>query len=283
VTKPETPARAGPEPVEAPAGAGAAPCEAPTGEPRELRRRYTAADLAVFTRDEASRFVPHGDGDPQDDIVLAWELLYRLEPGLYDRLASAERLHPGVVGWLPRHVDQIAEVGAGTGRLTMELIGRGRRIVAVEPALPLRRILRRKLAAAEHGDRVQVIHGFFDQLPLPGDFADLVVACSAFTPAPEHGGEAGLAEMERVCRPGGCVAIIWPNHLDWLATRGYRYVSFPGPMSVEFASAHEAVELAGIFYPGAAGEIRRRGSRKVPFEVIGINPPRDLAFRVLAG
>jgi len=263
------------------APAGAEPPGDPAAEPRELRKRYTAADLAVFTRAEARRFVPRGDGDPQHDVVLAWELLYRLEPGLYDRLASAERLHPGVVGWLPRRVDQIAEVGAGTGRLTMELAGRGRHVVAVEPALPLRRILRRKLAAAGHGDRVRVIRGFFDQLPLPGDFADLVVACSAFTPSPAHGGDAGLAEMERVCRPGGCVAIIWPNHLDWLAARGYIYVSFPGPMSVEFGSFPEAVELAGIFYPRAAGEVRRRGSRKVPFEVLGINPPRDLAFKVL--
>ena len=282
MTKPETPARAGPEPAEAPAGEGAEPPGGAASAPRELRNRYTAADLAVFTSGEAGRFIPQGDGDPQNDMVLAWELLYRLEPGLYDRLASAERLHPGVVGWLPRHVDQIAEVGAGTGRLTMELIGRGRRVVAVEPAQPLRAILRRKLAAAEHGDRVQVIHGFFDRLPLPDDSADLVVACSAFTSSPAHGGEDGLAEMERVCRPGGCVAIIWPNHLDWLAARGYRYVSFPGPMSVEFASLPEAVELAGIFYPRAAGEVRRRGSRLVPFEVIGINPPRDLAFKVLA-
>ena len=70
---------------------------APAGAPRELRG-VTAADLAVFTRAEASRFVPQGEGDPQNDVVLAWELLYRLEPGLYDRLASAERLHPGVVG-----------------------------------------------------------------------------------------------------------------------------------------------------------------------------------------
>ena len=256
---------------------------APAGAGRELHRRYTAADLRVFTRDEASRFVPRGDGDPQNDVVLAWELLYRLEPELYDRLASAERLHPDVVGWLPHGVHRIAEVGAGTGRLTMELIERGQRVVAVEPALPLRRILRRKLAAAGHGDRVRVIGGFFDQLPLPDDFADLVVACSAFTPSLGHGGEAGLAEMERVCRPGGCVAIIWPNHLDWLAARGYRYVSFPGPMSVEFGSYHEAVELAEIFYPEAAGEVRRRGSRSVPFEVLGINPPRDVAFKVLAG
>jgi SAM-dependent methyltransferase len=270
VTGPEAPAQADSEPPEAPAGAG-----------RELRRRYTAADLGVFTPGEARRFVPPGGGDPREDLVLAWELVYRLDPELYDRLATAERLHPAVVDWLPRGVDRIAEVGAGTGRLTMQLIDRGQHVVAVEPARPLRRILRRKLAAAGHGDRARVTRGFFDQLPLPDDYADLVVACSAFTPAPGHGGEAGLAEMERVCRPGGYVVIIWPNHLDWLADRGYRYVSFPGPMLVEFGSYAEAVELAEIFYPKAAGEVRRRGCRRVPFEVVGLNPPRDLAFKVM--
>jgi SAM-dependent methyltransferase len=248
----------------------------------ELLRRYTAADLGVFTREEASRFLPRGDGDPQNDVILAWELLYRLEPELYDRLAGAERLHPGIVGWLPCGVDRIAEVGAGTGRLTMELIARGQHVVAVEPARPMRLILERKLAAADQGHRARVVHGFFDQLPLPDDSADLVVACSAFTPAAGHGGETGLAEMERVCRPGGCVAILWPNHLGWLAARGYRYVSFPGPMSAEFGSYADAVELAEVFFPGAASEVRRLGTRMVPFEVLGINPPRDLAFKVPA-
>jgi SAM-dependent methyltransferase len=249
----------------------------------QVQHRYTAADLGVFTREEARRFVRPGQGDPQQDMTLAWELLYRLEPELYDRLATAERLHPGVVGWLPRGVDRIAEVGAGSGRLTMELLERGRHVVAVEPALPLRRILRRKLAAADLGSRAEVIHGFFDRLPLPDDFADLVVACSAFTPAPGHGGDAGLTEMERVCGPGGCVVIVWPNRVDWLADHGYRYMSFPGPMSVEFGSYQDAVELSEIFYPKAADEVRRRGSPKVRFEVLGINPPRDLAFKVLTG
>jgi SAM-dependent methyltransferase len=282
VTRPEASAQEGAEPSQAPAGPGPDASAVPGRAGRELRSRYTAADLGVFTCAEASRFVPGGNGDPQVHVVLAWELLYRIEPELYDRLARVERLHPDVVGWLPHGVDRIAEVGAGTGRLTMELIERGQTIVAVEPAEPLRRILRRKLASADHGDRVRVIGGFFDELPLPDDFAGLVVACSAFTPAPGHGGEAGLAEMERVCAPGGCVALIWPNHLDWLAARGYGYVSFPGPMSVEFASYQEAVELAGIFFPRAAAEVRRRGARTVPFEVLGINPPRDLAFKVLA-
>src|SRR5204862_3290943 len=142
----------------------------------------------VFTRDEASRFVPHADGDPQTDVVLAWELLYRLEPELYDRLASAEKLHPDVLGWLPHGVDRIAEVGAGSGRLTLELIERGREVVAVEPAKPLRQILQQKLTAADHGDRARVIHGFFDELPVPDGFPDLVIDCSAFPPSSGHGG-----------------------------------------------------------------------------------------------
>jgi hypothetical protein len=51
---------------------------------------------------------------------------------------------------------------------------------------------------------------------------------------------------------------------------------------VEFGSYTEAAELARIFYPEAAEEVRRRGRRMVPFEVLGINAPRDLAFKVLA-
>ena len=255
--------------------------ETPPRRGREVGRRYSTADLGVLTPDEANRFVPRGGGDPQTDIALAWELLYRLEPELYDRLAGVERIHPGVLGWLPRNVERIVEVGAGTGRLTLELIDRAREVVAVEPAAPLRRLLSQKLRQADHRRRVRVTHGFFDDLPVTNDCADLVVACSAFTPAPGHGGEAGLAEMERVCRPGGSVVIVWPNNVGWLAAHGYRYASFAGEMFVEFASQQEAAELSEVFYPSAVAEIRRRGARQFPYEVLGINPPRDLAFKVM--
>jgi SAM-dependent methyltransferase len=244
--------------------------------------RYTAADVGVFTRDEARRFLPSGTGDPRTDITLAWELLYRLEPQLYDRLVSAEQLHPGLIGWLPDNVERIVEVAAGTGRLTLELVHRAREVVAIEPATPLREILNHKLAAANHTGRAEVLHGFFDELPVTDDCADVVVACSALTPMPGHGGEAGLAEMERACRPGGRVVIVWPNEVPWLAAHGYRYVRFDGEMFVEFASREEAAELIEIFNPSSIAEVRRRGWRRVPYDVLGINPPRDLAFKVIA-
>jgi SAM-dependent methyltransferase len=250
---------------------------------RDLLSRYTVADLEVLSAEEARRFVTAG-ADPQADPVLAWELLYRLEPELYDRLVHAERIHPDVLAWLPQGIDRVVEVGAGTGRLTLELLPRATEIVAVEPAAPLRKVLSRRLAAAEQGRRARVVDGFFDQLPLPDEWADLVVACSAFTPEAGHGGDPGLAEMERVCGPGGCVAIVWPNNLAWLTARGYEYLSFgEDEMFVEFASLDEAVELAEVFYPRAAAEVRRGGRRRVAFQTLGVNPPRDLAFRVMPG
>ncbi len=235
----------------------------------------------MLTEEEAKRFVGGGPGDPQTDIPLAWELLYRLEPELYDRLASAEVLHPGVLAWLPDIVDRIVEVGAGTGRLTLELVRHAREVVAIEPAGPLRDILSEKLARADQRCRADVTHGFFDELPVDDNCADVVVACSAFTPATGHGGGAGLAEMERVCTPGGRVVIVWPNNVSWLEAHGYGYVTFAGEMFVEFGSREEAAELSEIFYPKAAAAVRRDGLRRVPYDMLGINPPRDLSFKVM--
>jgi SAM-dependent methyltransferase len=248
----------------------------------DLRNRYTVADLGVLNGEETKRYVGSGTSGKKIDLPLAWELLYRVEPELYDRLAGAERLHPGVLEWLPDSVDRIVEVGAGTGRLTLELLERAREIVAIEPAASLRQILIQKLGQSTLGGRARVTAGFFDDLPLPDDWAALVVTCSALTPEPEHGGEDGLAEMERVCAPGGCVAIVWPNNLDWLAKRGYQYVRFAGEMFLDFASREEAEELTEIFYPDAVAEVRSRGLQRVPFDMVGTNPPRDIAFKVIA-
>src|SRR6266550_6837474 len=139
-----------------------------------LMERYSTADLRVFSAEESARFLDRGIADPQRDATVAWELLYRLEPEIYERLVAAEHLHPGILEWLPPHVPRIIEVAAGTGRLTLELVARCDQLTAVEPAAPLRDRLRLKLAAlpspsggGQGGGRIQIISGFFDALPFP--------------------------------------------------------------------------------------------------------------------
>lgn len=245
----------------------------------ELTRRYSAEELCVFSPAERARFLPCGTSDGPIDRSLAFELLYRLEPGLWERLVAAERIHPAVIEWFP-FVERAVEVGAGTGRLTSHLITRCRHLVAVEPARPMRERLAAGMSTYAAG-MVDIVDGFFDALPVPDASADLVVTCAALERDSAHGGDAGLAEMERVCAPGGMVVVVWPNHVDWLSTRGFTHVSFPGDMWMEFRDAAEAIEMTEIFYPHAIADVRARRAARVGYDVIGVNPPRDLAFKVI--
>lgn len=251
---------------------------ATTSRNTELTRRYCTEDLRVFSSAERSRFLPDGTRAAPTDRSLAFELLYRLEPELFARLVAAERVHPAVLDWLPR-VDRVVEVGAGTGRLTTHLLTLCAQLVAVEPAQPMREWLSAAVSPHAMG-RVDIVDGFFDALPVDDSSAELVVSCSAFDRDTAHGGDAGLAEMERVCAPGGMVVVVWPpNHLEWLSAHGFTHLSFPGPMWMEFRDAAEAVEMTEIFYPHAAAEVRARNTARVEYEVLGVNPPRDLAFK----
>jgi SAM-dependent methyltransferase len=256
--------------------------------PEPLMRRYRPGDLAVLTPQEQDRWIRPFGVDPADaDEVrrawpsirraVAWELLYRLEPDLYERLVAGERIHSRIIERLPP-VGRAVEVGAGSGRLTVALARRAGHVIAIEPAAPLRHRLAGRLDAAGLPN-VEIAAGFFDELHLPSASADLVVACSAFTVEPGHGGQPGLDEMERVCRPGGAVAIIWPDEPEWLEERGYAYEVFEGEAEVIFGSALEAAAVARIFYPDAVASIEAAGTGSVPYSVLGRGRPQDLCWK----
>ncbi len=259
--------------------------------PQPLVQRYQPADLAVFTPAERRRFlgaldpavVERVNDDPEAwDLVvadIAWELLYRLEPELYGRLTAGERIHPGVLEWIPQRIGRAVEVGCGWGRLTLDLAHRCEELAGIEPAKPLRERLRRRLQEECQG-HCSIAGGFLNDIPLPDAWADVSFTCSAFSCDPIHGGEPGLAELVRVTRTGGMIVLVWPpRNRAWLEERGFRFVNFPGKMDVEFSSHEEAVELAKIFYPDAAGEVAGRGSRIVPCDLLGISGPKSLAWR----
>ncbi len=242
-----------------------------------LPRRYTAEAVGVLDPDERGRLLD-SSGRPRHPDELPWELLYRIEPELYGNLVAGERLHEGVLRWLPARLTAVLEVGAGTGRLTLDLAPRCDSLIAVEPAGGLRGILRTRLDGAGVAN-VTVTRGFFDSLPGAAGGHDLVVTCSAFDTAALDDPDHCLAAMENRCAPGGLVVVIWPTDVPWLSARGFTHVAFEGPMVVEYRSADEAVALARVFYPGAVEAVARAGSRFVDFVTLGMNAPRDLCWK----
>jgi SAM-dependent methyltransferase len=252
--------------------------------PETLKARYSPGDLEVFSEQELLRFLgPSWRELDLNDLsvwnraldALAWELVYRVEPHLYDRLIQGETLHPSIIEWMP-NVPAAVEVGAGTGRWTLPLASKCERIIAVEPAAPLRDILRTNLARMG-ATKVDVVDGFFDDLPAGSASAELVTSCSAFTPHDSHGGEAGLKEMERVCAPGGLIVVVWPTEVEWFLERSFNHVEFEGEMFVDYGSRQEAQEICSIFYPWAV-EVAGAGGR-LSYEDLHIKPPSDLMWR----
>ncbi len=109
------------------------------------------------------------------------------------------------LGWLFAQLDlrsgrTVLDVGAGTGKLTRELITTGATVLAVEPVAAMRDMLEQVVAEA------QAMEGTAEALPVQDGAVDAITVAQAF-----HWFDVPrtLAEFHRVLRPGGRFALIW--------------------------------------------------------------------------
>ena len=126
--------------------------------------------------------------------------------GLARSVAAYERGRPG---YPPAAVDFLAarlglgpgrtvvDLAAGTGKLTRPLLATGAEVVAVEPVAEMR--------AALPAD-ASTVDGTAEEMPLTTASADAVAVAQAFH---WFDGDAALAEIHRVLRPGGALALVW--------------------------------------------------------------------------
>ena len=89
------------------------------------------------------------------------------------------------------------DVGAGNGQAAVALAAHFERVVAVEPS-------EGQLAAATPADNVEYRRGAAEATGVDAASADLVISAQAFHWF-EH--DAFFAEVRRIVRPGGCLAI----------------------------------------------------------------------------
>ena len=122
--------------------------------------------------------------------------------GAYDR--GRPDYAPAVVGAIAAELGlppagPVLDLAAGTGKLTRALLGVGLDVVAVEPQLQLRELL----AASVGSQRVR--EGLAEAIPLPDESVAAVTVADAFHWF-DH--PVALAEIRRVLRPGGGLAVL---------------------------------------------------------------------------
>jgi SAM-dependent methyltransferase len=133
----------------------------------------------------------------------------------FDRAADVyERVRPEypaeAVDWLVATLElgpgkTVVDLAAGTGKLTKALARARARVVAVEPAPGMLARLR------EVAPGVEALEGTADAIPLPDGAADAVTVAQAFH---WFSNDVAIAEIHRVLRPGGRLALIWNRR--WL-------------------------------------------------------------------
>ena len=97
----------------------------------------------------------------------------------------------------------VLDIGSGTGFSLPRFAATARSVVGVEPHPPL---VQRAAARVAGLPRVAVVRGSAERLPLPDASVDVAHARWAYFFGP--GCEPGLAELDRVLRPGGTAFVI---------------------------------------------------------------------------
>lgn len=114
---------------------------------------------------------------------------------LFDLIARELELPPD-----PR----VADLGAGTGRASIAMAGRGWRVTAVEPGGPMLDVLRSR--ANTEGLAVEAVQATAELTGLEAGAFDLATAAQSFHWFDKP---AALTEMARIVRPGGGLALFW--------------------------------------------------------------------------
>jgi len=220
--------------------------------------------------------------------TLFWELTYWQTPEMYAELVAGEELHPGIFRQLEPvlYNKTVLDVGAGCGRASFAALEHGAaRLYAVEPSPGLRQLFREKQVVSAPEQAIMLREGDFTHIPLPDHSVDVGLVCSAFTAEPPQGGDAALAELRRVTRPGGTIVLIWPRQVDrpWLAARGFHYVALAQEkeMFVSFPSWESAWRCVRRFYArntNVCRYLRHARQPRIPFTVLDFNAPCDYCW-----
>jgi ubiquinone/menaquinone biosynthesis C-methylase UbiE len=213
-----------------------------------------------------------------------WNRLYSEFPEVYDEFAS--------VAHVPSPVDVIAsrfgidgkdviDVGAGSGRSTIELADRARRVVGIEPNPSMLAVARER--AVEAGvTNVHLLQGDAASIPCDGESADVVTCLTTVFWPPEKVIPAFVVEAQRVLRDDGLLISVntrpgWyggelrdfvtgdADEYETGVSRAFAHAGLETSISSHFRTMrrrHELSQRTASFSANARSSVSRRHGRR---------------------
>lgn len=105
----------------------------------------------------------------------------------------------------------VADLAAGTGKMTRMLQASGSQIVAIEPVEGMRKKFASQLP------KIEVLNGTAERMPLASQSLDAIVVAQAFH---WFNGNLALQEIHRVLKPNAKMALVWnvrDENIEWVA------------------------------------------------------------------
>lgn len=149
-----------------------------------------------------------GTADEYPTIEQFWPRMYTEFSGIYDRFAEREWRSSGVFSTIDDIVglddSVVADIGAGTGRSTLEFATYARRVIAMEPAGAMWRLAVRNVRH-EGVTNVAILQASVEGIPLAQSSVD-IAACVMSVPLVALGhARVIIDQIARTVRPGGFI------------------------------------------------------------------------------
>lgn len=153
------------------------------------------------------------DDQPQTHPTAARALSFGRVAEAYDR--GRPDYPAAAAAWLAGgEAKVVLELAAGTGKLTRTLVDQGHAVFATEPDEDMLAVLRERVPEVS----AKVAHA--EDIPANDRSVDVVVVAQAFH---WFDAERALAEIARVLKPGGHVALVWNSRderIPWVRRMG---------------------------------------------------------------
>lgn len=177
---------------------------------------------------------------PIDHFGIIAPLFERIVPArVPEKLLALVRVQPGSL---------VLDAGGGTGRIARFLHQAGAAVVVADPS-------HRMLQQAGRKEGLMLVCTPIEKAPFPGGCFDRVLMVDALHHAANQA--AGVGELWRLVRPGGCILIEEPNFHHWLV----KLVAVGENLLLMGSRFLTPERIAGLFsFPGARPVIHMNGT-----------------------